>query len=74
MAHLDVSKLTQSATVLGSRALEAHREPAVQKAGTKALRDIATAANSVSNYVTELGAAWRRLDAGETGGLGGLLA
>ncbi len=74
MARIDISKLTQNATALSSRALEAHQDPAVQKAGSKAWRDAARAAKSVSEYGSEFGAAWRRLGSGDTAAVEGLLA
>ena len=74
MARIDISKLTQNATVLGSRALKAHQDPAVQKAGSKALRDVTTAAKSVGEYGSEFRAAWRRLGPGDTTGVAGLFA
>lgn len=73
MARIDISKLTQNATVLGPRALDVQQDPAVQKAWSGAFSDLKEAFKSVTDALVETRGAWRRSAAEGVGGLVELL-
>lgn len=74
MARIDTTRLIQEATNLGGRALEVQQDPAVQKAWSQALHDVASAAKSVTDAIVETRSAWRRSGIGGAGAFARVLA